>query len=275
MSALPNPYLPINGIIRGLHMENADTATFRLELPPSVPGQDWIPGQFNMLYIFGKGDVPISISRVNSPREVVHTIRAVGKVSRALCSLEEGQQIGFRGPFGKGWPVDVAVGKDLVIVAGGIGLAPLRPVVDHVRANRGLYKNVFLIYGARSPKDMIFKGELDVWRGPLAVQVTVDSAEPGWKQYVGLVTPLVQRVEFDPANTVAMLCGPEIMMDFCIRTLLARGLPPGDIYLSMERSMKCAIGLCGHCQYGGDFVCKDGPVFSYDRISDRLKVKEY
>jgi NAD(P)H-flavin reductase len=256
-------------------MENADTASFLLELSDSVAGQACLPGQFNMLYVFGKGEIPISVSRIQSERAVIHTIRAVGKVSRALCSLQEGEQIGFRGPFGKGWPVELADGKDLVIVAGGIGLAPLRPVLDHVRAHRGRFKKVSLIYGARSPKDMIFKDELTQWQDSIKVQITVDSAEPGWKQYVGLVTPLAQRVEIDTANTIAMLCGPEIMMDACTQVFLGRGVRPTDIYLSMERNMKCAIGHCGHCQFGGDFICKDGPVFSYDRIADRLKVKEY
>ena len=275
MSSFASPYLPNNCRISGMQMENDDTASFLLELPAAIAQRQWVPGQFNMLYVFGKGEVPISVSRIHSDRAVIHTVRAVGKISRALCSMPDGTQIGFRGPFGKGWPLEAAVGKDLIVVAGGIGLAPLRPVLDYVRAHRSLFKRVSLIYGARRPKDMIFKDELSLWQDSLQVQVTVDYAEPGWKQYVGLVTPLVQRVDIDPANTVAMLCGPEIMMDFCVRTLIERGVSGDGIYLSMERNMKCAIGHCGHCQFGGDFICKDGPVFSYDRIADRLKVKEY
>ncbi|MFN4217858.1 MAG: FAD/NAD(P)-binding protein [Candidatus Bipolaricaulia bacterium] len=228
------------------------------------------PGQFNMLYLFGMGEVPISISGDPAhPDIVVHTVRAVGTVTKALCRLKRGEVVGVRGPFGSSWPMTEAVGNDLVIVAGGVGLAPLRPAIYHILGHRGEYGRVVLLYGARTPKDMLYTRELAEWRGrfDMQVEVTVDAAKPEeWRGNVGVVTMLIPKASFDPFHTTALVCGPEIMMRFTIVELQKCGLRDDQIYISMERNMKCAIGLCGHCQYGPNFICKDGPVFRFDRV---------
>jgi NAD(P)H-flavin reductase len=207
---------------------------------------------------------------------MIHTIRDVGPVSHALTRLEPGAAIGVRGPFGVGWPLAAAEGRDLVIVAGGLGLAPLRPAIYRVLAERRRYGAVSLLYGARRPEDILFGRELSVWRARLDidVDVTVDHALSGWRGHVGVVTNLLSRATFDPASAIAMLCGPEIMMRNIAATLVAQGLDAERIYLSMERNMKCAVGHCGHCQLGPAFICRDGPVFSYARMKPLLAVKE-
>jgi NAD(P)H-flavin reductase len=231
------------------------------------------PGQFNMLYAFGIGEAAISISGDPAePQRLVHTIRAVGKVSAALTALKPGDTIGLRGPFGRGWPAEEALGSDVVVVAGGLGLAPLRPAIYRILAERARFGRFMLLYGTRSPADVLFPRELERWRGRLDVDlgVTVDHAGGDWRGNVGVVTTLIPRRTFDPTQTIAFVCGPEIMMRFAITALVKIGLPHQSIYLSMERNMKCAVGFCGHCQFGGSFMCKDGPVYSYDRISNLL-----
>jgi NAD(P)H-flavin reductase len=180
--------------------------------------------------------------------------------------------LGLRGPFGSSWPVELAEGKDVVVVAGGIGLAPLRSVIYHVMARRERYGLVALLYGARTPADMLYRRELERWRShfDLEVFVTVDRATGTWRGSVGVVTKLIQLVSFDPQNTLAFVCGPEIMMRFTAAELQKRGVAPDHLYVSMERNMKCAVGLCGHCQFGPRFVCKDGPVFAYSDVRDWL-----
>ncbi len=259
----PHPYR-----IQRVRKETADTFTFDLTpVDGAIP--PFMPGQFNMLYLFGVGEVPISIS--GSPTQTtvtVHTIRTVGVVTHAMRQLRRGDIIGLRGPFGSAWPVDEANGNDVVVVAGGIGLAPLRPVLYHVLVNRKQYGRVLLLYGARTPDDLLYTRELEQWRGrfDLDVQVTVDSAAHSWHGHVGVVTRFIARATFDPANTLAMMCGPEVMMRFSVAELQRRGVTAENIFVSTERNMKCAIGFCGHCQFGPTFVCKDGPVFRYDRI---------
>ncbi len=237
----------------------------------------FLPGQFNMLYLFGIGEVPISISG-DPVREdlLVHTVRKVGTVTEAIGRLKQGESIGVRGPFGTPWPLEESKGDDLLLIAGGVGLAPLRPVIYEVLARRGEYGRFLLLYGARTPADILYKRELQRWRGrfDMYVDVTVDSAPSGWRGHVGVVTTLIERARFDPFHTTAMVCGPEVMMRFAVRALKERGLGEERIFLSMERNMKCGIGLCGHCQFGPYFVCKDGPVFRYDRIKDLLWRKE-
>jgi NAD(P)H-flavin reductase len=183
--------------------------------------------------------------------------------------LKPRDTIGIRGPFGSAWPVEEAVGRDCVIVTGGIGLAPLRPVLYHVIAHREKFRRIVLLYGARSPEEILFRHELEGWRSKfdLDVRVTVDRAGSDWRGTVGVVPMLIRRAEFDPGKTTAMVCGPEVMMRFTVRELESRGIEQGNIYVSMERNMKCALGFCGHCQYGPAFVCKDGPVFRFDRIA--------
>jgi NAD(P)H-flavin reductase len=266
----PQPYR-----LSRMRRETRDTFTIALEPMSSDSGVSFAPGQFTMLYVFGVGEVPISISgdptRTGggvAPPILVHTIRAVGTVTRAIRALKRGDFVGVRGPFGSRWPVEEARGNDVIIVAGGIGLAPLRPVVYFLLANRQRYGKIVLLYGTRTPQDLLYRRELERWRGrfDLNVQVTVDSSKGEWSGHVGVVTRLISRIEFEPLSTTVMMCGPEIMMRFSVHELLTRGVGPEHIWLSMERNMQCAIGLCGHCQVGPTFLCKDGPVFRYDRI---------
>jgi NAD(P)H-flavin reductase len=230
-----------------------------------------------MLYRFGAGEVPISISGdPATPRQLVHTIRAVGRVTRPLQALRPGEMLGVRGPFGRGWPVEAARGRDILLIAGGLGLAPLRPLVYHLLNRRGDYGRISLCYGARSPADLLYRRELERWGGrfDLEVSVIVDHATDTWHGDVGVVTRLLHAWRGDPANTRAMLCGPEIMMRFSIRTLNDLGIGDAQVHLSLERNMQCAIGMCGHCQYGPAFVCRDGPVFRLDRIRSLFGVRE-
>jgi NAD(P)H-flavin reductase len=254
--------------------ETADVAT--LELTPAARFA-FAAGQFNMLYAFGLGEVAISIS--GDPADetrIVHTIRAVGAVSTALTRLRRDAVIGVRGPYGSEWPVVEAVGSDVVIVAGGLGLAPLRPALYRVLADRRHYGRVILLYGARGPADILYRRELEAWRRRLDVdiEITLDHAGADWHGNVGVVPALIPHISFDPQHAVAFVCGPEIMMRFTIATLRDRGMAPDQIYLSMERNMKCAVGLCGHCQFGPAFVCRDGPIFRFDRIAPLFPVRE-
>jgi NAD(P)H-flavin reductase len=267
--AASDPMLPRAYRVQRVRREIADT--FTLELEPSDGGDIplFIPGQFNMLYVFGVGEIPISISGDPAWRtRLVHTTRAVGAVSKAMARLSAGDTLGVRGPFGSHWPVREAEGKDLVIVAGGIGLAPLRPAMYQAMAHRAQFGKVALLYGARTPTEMLYRSQLEQWRShfDLEVLVTVDRATASWRGSVGVVTRLLPRAQFDPQNTVALVCGPEIMMRFAVAELVKRGVDHDNIFISMERNMKCAIGLCGHCQYGPYFVCKDGPVFPYRAV---------
>lgn len=245
--------------------------TFTLVLEPLNPGavHTFAPGQFNMLYVFGVGEIPISISGDPAdPHRLVHTTRAVGTVTGAMSRLRPGDVLGVRGPYGTHWPLDQAVGKDVVIVAGGIGLAPLRPAIYQLLARRENFGKVVLLYGARTPEDLLYRRELQKWSAQLDIDVlvTVDRATERWRGHVGVVTTLIPYAPFDAHDAVALVCGPEIMMRYTVATLQKRGMPDEAIYISMERNMKCAVGFCGHCQYGPFFICKDGPVFSYDRV---------
>lgn len=268
-SAGPLLMVPILFHVEQVRRETADTLTLTLKPAEGGTTLRFTPGQFNMLYRFGLGEVPISISGDPSrPDRVVHTLRAVGTVTKGLASLRPGEAVGVRGPFGAGWPMEAARGKDVVVVAGGIGLAPLRPAIYHLLARRQDYGRVVLLYGARTPGDLLYRRELERWRGRFDVDVlvTVDRGDAGWRGHVGVATTLFTRAFFDADDCVAMVCGPEVMMRFTVAELKARGIPDDRIYLSMERNMKCALGFCGHCQFGPVFVCKDGPVFRYDRI---------
>ena len=256
--------------------ETHDTFTF--ELKPLDGGECiFKPGQFNMVYLFGVGEIPVSISSdASKTSSLIHTIRAVGTVTKAMRKLRKGDVLGIRGPYGTDWPVLRASGHDVVIVAGGIGLAPLRPVIYHVLTNREKYGKITLLYGSRTPQDILFMKELEKWRARLdtEVAVTVDRASGAWRGNVGVVTTLISKAHFDPARTVAMICGPEIMMRYTAQEFLRRGVNKEKIYMSMERNMKCAVGFCGHCQWGPTFICKDGPVFRYDAIQDLLIRRE-
>jgi NAD(P)H-flavin reductase len=268
-----DPMVPSPFRVQRVRQETHDT--FTLELQPVLGGDGFSfqAGQFNMLYVFGVGEVPISISGdPTKSKMLVHTTRAVGTVTKAMRRLKRGNILGVRGPFGSHWPVEVAAGSDVVIVAGGIGLAPLRPAMYQLLSRRDQYGKVVLLYGARTPEEILFPRELERWRAQfdLEVHVTVDRAMGGWRGNVGVVTTLIQKAPFNARNTTAMVCGPEVMMRFTVMELLKRGVKTDNIHISMERNMKCAIGFCGHCQFGPVFVCKDGPVFVYGRIKDLL-----
>ncbi|MGA3361195.1 MAG: FAD/NAD(P)-binding protein [Solirubrobacteraceae bacterium] len=255
--------------------ETADTWTLTLE-PCSGDGIAPEPGQFTMLYAFGVGEIPISVSGADGGM-LVHTVRAVGAVSAAICAARPGAVLGVRGPFGTGWPVREAEGHDVVVVAGGVGLAPLRTAVRALERSRADFgPEVTLLYGGRTPDDLLFRGELAslARRGKLNVGVTVDVARPGWVGKVGVVPKLIDGAAFDPESVVAMVCGPEIMMRFSVAALRDRGVAPERIYLSMERNMRCAVGHCGHCQLGPTLVCRDGAVYSYDRLAALMGVRE-
>ena len=269
--------IPAVARVAATRREMADTWTLELEPAPGQDAWGYRPGQFNMLYAFGVGEVPISISgSARGGATLLHTVRAVGAVSGALARLKRGDSVGVRGPFGSAWPVEEAAGADVLIAAGGLGLAPVRPALYAVMARRERYGKVIVLYGSRHPEEILYRRELEDLRRRLDVdiQVTVDHATGAWHGNVGVVTTLVRRAAFDPEHTVAMLCGPEVMMRFTVAALRDTGVAPERIYLSMERNMKCGLGHCGHCQFGPDFVCKDGPVLRYDRIRERLAVRE-
>lgn len=254
--------------------ETADSVTMHLRGDANGGFQ---PGQFNMLYAFGVGEIPISISGNPSNMGVMtHTTRMVGTVSNAIGQLRAGGILGLRGPYGRGWPMERARGSDVVIVAGGIGLAPLRPVIYQLLSERDKYGRIVLLYGTRSPADLLFRKELENWRGrfDFDVHISVDHAIGDWRGNVGFVTTFISRVALDPQNTVAMICGPEIMMRFSVMEFLKRGVSAEEIFVSMERNMKCGIGLCGHCQFGPYFICKDGPVFAYPQVKEWLSKGE-
>ena len=276
-STNPDPMVPEIFRVQRLRRETADTFTLDLTRPGGAADFAFAPGQFNMLYAFGLGEVPISISGdPTRPETLIHTVRNVGNVTRAICQVRPGASLGVRGPFGAPWPVAEMAGQDVVIVAGGLGLAPLRPAIYHFLSHRRDYGNFELIYGARTPADLLYRRELERWRGrfDLRVHVSVDTAAADWQGSVGVVTTVIPRARFDPANTTALVCGPQLMMRYTVMELLSRGLAPSQIFVSMERHMKCGLGLCGHCQWGPFFVCKDGPVFRYDTVKDWFERRE-
>ena len=254
--------------------DTADTWTLTLE--PLGDGFAVAPGQFVMVYMFGVGEVPISVSGPpESPGEpVVLTVRAVGAVTAAICNSEPGAILGLRGPFGNSWPVESASGGDMLVVAGGIGLAPLRPVVLHAVAHRSEYGAASVLYGARTPQDLLYTDELRRWRDELAVEVTVDAADTAWLGRVGVVPKLVGQAEFRPDSVRAFVCGPEVMIHFTVEALRERGVPDERIFLSLERDMRCGVGLCGHCQLGPTLICRDGPVYTQAQVAQLLEVRE-
>jgi NAD(P)H-flavin reductase len=259
--------------------DTCDTVTVELA-EPAGPVPAFAPGQFAMLTALGVGEVPISVSGLGDSgggraRRLQHTLRAVGAVTRALCAVRPGGLVGVRGPFGAGWDVTSAAGRDLVIVAGGIGLAPLRPVVLTALADRSRYGRIVLLAGARTPGDLLYADELDQWRRDgVEVAVTVDQADSGWGGQVGLVTALIKPAGLAPGNSVAFICGPDIMMRVTADALAALGIPAGRIRVSLERDMRCGAGWCGHCQLGPLLVCRDGPVVGYDRAAALMRVRE-
>lgn len=275
--ALLDPMVPSPCVVRRVRRDTRDTFTLELSHSDHRPFPPYSPGQFNMLYLFGVGEVPVSISGdAAEPEALAHTIRAVGTVTKAMRALKRGDALGVRGPFGEPWPLGKADGKDVMIVAGGVGLAPLRPALIRIASGRSRFGKVVLLYGARTPEDMLYARELKVWpkRAGIDVFTTVDRATRGWSGNVGVVTRLIPKAPVDPRNAAAFVCGPEVMMRFTVAELQRRGLDPGSIYVSLERNMKCAVGFCGHCQLGPEFICKNGPVFPYNRVKNWISRAE-
>jgi NAD(P)H-flavin reductase len=273
VSRTADPMLPRPFKVIAKRAETHDTITLDFEAADGGAPISFTPGQFTMVYIHGVGEIPLSISgNPNRPEILIHTVRAVGGVTNAIFALEPGDVAGIRGPFGTGWPA--AIGKDLIIVAGGIGLAPVRPVIYQALANRDQHVCLGLAYGARTPNEVLYRDELREWndRSDIRIEVTVDRSDRGWRGSVGVVTPLVQRLRCSSEETVAVICGPEVMMKIVARALEDRGVPQEDIYVSLERNMKCGVGFCGHCQFGSDFICKDGPVVPYMAVAERLGI---
>jgi NAD(P)H-flavin reductase len=266
---VPSPFR-----VAARRQDTADTWTVTLE--PLEAGFAVAPGQFVMVYAFGIGEVPISVSgppgRPGEP--VVLTIRDVGAVTSAICSSEPGAVLGLRGPLGNSWPIEQAVGGDVVVVAGGIGLAPLRPVVLHALSHRDGYQAVWVLYGARTPQDLLYRDELEAWKFEIGVDVTVDAADATWLGRVGVVPQLVAQADFRPEAVRAFVCGPEVMIHFTVEALRARGVPDEQIFLSLERDMRCGVGLCGHCQLGPTLICRDGPVYTQAQVAKLLEVRE-
>jgi NAD(P)H-flavin reductase len=268
----PVPYRVLSRTV-----ETSDTVTLLLEPRGDVVLPRPRPGQFNMLYAPRVGEAAISVSGDGKDgARLLHTVRSAGAITKALTEMGPGRTVGIRGPYGRGWPVDVARGKDLVLVAGGLGLPPLRPVLYELLEHRAEFRRVEVIYGARTPKDLVYYDEIQHWRarGDLRFQVTVDAAGMDWYGDVGIVTQRVPDTRFEPAQTVAFLCGPEVMMKATARALVDRGVPAASIFVSLERNMKCGFGQCGHCQLGPYLLCRDGPVLPYPAVAPLLSMRE-
>lgn len=269
-----DPMIPIPFVISKIKKETKDTFTIELDTPNKF---EFKAGQFNMLYLFGVGEVAISISGDQSKREkLIHTIRNVGSVTNRISNLKKNDVLGVRGPFGSSWQIEKFQNKDILIIAGGLGLAPVRPIIYYILNNRNSFNKVTILYGTKNPNEIIFKNELHKWKSSFDIdlQIIVDNPDSNWKGNTGLITTLIKNLNLVLDNTIAMICGPEIMMKVSAIEVENKGLNPQNIYLSMERNMKCAIGLCGHCQYGSKFICKDGPVFSYLEIKHLLDIWE-
>jgi NAD(P)H-flavin reductase len=272
------PMLPYRAEIVSIQPEAPLVSTYWLRFldPELRESFQFQPGQFNMLTVPGMGEAAISIS--SDPKDhqkVGHTIRFVGNVTNAISRLNVGDVIGVRGPFGTSWPLEQHVGRDIFISAGGIGLPPLRPVLYQIMARRSEFGRVVVIYGARTPADLQFTKEYKSWEDAgIELIVTVDRGDDQWTGLVGVVPLMFYRLRMDPHNSVVYTCGPEIMIRFVIFEALARRIPISSIYVSMERNMRCGLGLCGHCQIGPYFVCKDGPVFSYEQLQPYFNVED-
>ncbi len=259
--------------------ETDGVATYWLQFkdPLMRASYRFLPGQFNMIYVPGYGEAAISISSdPGDPGRIGHTIRFVGNVTHQISRLKVGDTVGIRGPFGAAWPMQAMHGRDIIIASGGIGLAPLRPTIYHILRNRKDFGKVRLIYGARTPNDLLFPAEYEGWQEQdIEVVTTVDRGNETWTGSVGVVPMLFYRFRIDPANSVVLTCGPEIMIRFVVFEGLARRIPPERIFVSLERNMKCGQGSCGHCQLGPYFICKDGPVFRFDQLEAYFNVEDF
>ncbi|MEA3334560.1 MAG: FAD/NAD(P)-binding protein [Chloroflexota bacterium] len=274
-----NPMQDYPAVVTEITEDAVAVATYMLAFQDVDVGQqfNFSAGQFNMILLPGIGEVPISISSdPGTPQSLGHTIRYAGNVTSAIARLQTGDIVGLRGPYGSHWPMDKAIGQDICIVTGGIGLAPLRPAIYEIINKRDDYGQVILLYGARTSADMLYTDEFDTWQNhDIQVHTTIDRAEEGWSGHVGVVPMLFYHLRLDPANTLVLTCGPEIMMRFVIYEALARRIPRENIYVSMERNMKCGVGFCGHCQIGPKFMCKEGPVLSFAQFEPFFGVEDF
>ncbi|WP_415889442.1 FAD/NAD(P)-binding protein [Neptuniibacter sp. SY11_33] len=266
---------PLIATVTEVIFESKTIFTLRLQLADLAEraAYKFEPGQFNMLYLFGVGEVPISI--VSDPKDegvIDHTIRIVGRVTEGLAKLKQGDQIGLRGPFGRGWPLPDAKNKDLLIVTGGLGCAPVVAAINYALKRRDHYRRLSIVQGVKHSNDLIWSERYDRWRQLENVEVflAADESGPAWPFHKGRITELLDQVTVDSSNALAMICGPEGMMHAAAEKLIGLGVEPAQIFLSLERNMQCAVGHCGHCQFGADFICKDGPVFPYPAVCDRL-----
>jgi sulfhydrogenase subunit gamma (sulfur reductase) len=273
-------HCPLEAEIVARHQESPSifSLTLRLTDPAAARAYRFSPGQFNMLYLYGSGEIPISIvSDPDLPERLVHTLRDVGRVSHGFSRLHPGERIGLRGPYGSGWPLEAVRGHDVMLVTGGLGCAPVVSVIDYILRRRKEYGRLFILQGVKHSDDLIWRERYDAWARQEAIQVLLaaDVARESWHGLTGPITVLIEQARFDPRRTIVMMCGPERMMTACTRLLARRGLPDEAIWVSLERNMQCAIGQCGHCQFGARFVCRDGPVFSYAAVRELLAVKGF
>jgi NAD(P)H-flavin reductase len=272
------PWTAHSARIVNIRPEVPGVATYDLVLddPQFASAYRFRPGQFNMLYLPGFGESAISISSDPARHDVLsHTVRVAGNVTQALAKQKVGDHVAVRGPFGSDWPVNACQGHDIVLACGGIGLAPLRPAIYHILNHREDYGRVIVLYGARTPGDLLYTAEFSAWREKkVEVEVSVDVGTPDWKGHIGVVPVLFYRLRLQPERTTVMSCGPEIMMRFVVFEALARKVRPENIHVSLERNMSCGMGLCGHCQMGPYFVCKDGPVFNFRQVEPYFHLED-
>jgi len=272
---MANPYGIYPATIVGKIREAEDINTYRLRFVDEQARRQFRfkAGQFNMVYLFGVGEVAISIvSDPDEPELLDHTIRAVGRITKAIADLRTGDVLGIRGPFGQGWPLEEARGRNMVIVTGGLGCAPVVGAIEYILRRRTQYGSVTILHGVKTPQDLLYRERFDAWRRfpDTEVLLTSDQPDKSWSYHIGVVTELFELVSIDPPKSIVLMCGPEIMMRLGVPILIRRGIPATAIYVSLERHMECGIGLCGHCQMGPYFLCKDGPVMRYDRVAQWL-----
>lgn len=272
--------LPRSAVVRDRILESPTICTLRLafDAAPDPEPYAFTPGQFHMVYLDRVGEAALSI--VSDPLDqhfFDHTVRRVGRVSDGLARLRPGDRVGVRGPFGRGWPLEAARGRDLLLLTGGLGCAPVVSVIRYVLRRRADYGRLVILQGVRHAEDLIWREQYEAWGRAAGTQVLLaaDVASRDWPWVEGPVVDLLDRVSLDPVRTIALLCGPELMMDAAIAVLRGRGLPDAAIWLSLERNMHCGIGRCGHCQIGPHYVCTKGPVFRYDEVADLLGVKGF
>ncbi|NJL16788.1 MAG: Ni/Fe hydrogenase subunit gamma [Nitrospira sp.] len=275
VESMVNPYVIHPATIVEKIREAEDITTYRLQLVDKEARRRFRfkAGQFNMVYLFGVGEVAISIvSDPDEPELLDHTIRAVGRTTKAIAALQPGDALGIRGPFGEGWPLEEVKGRNVVIVTGGLGCAPVVGAIEYIFRRREEYGSVKILHGVKTPHDLLYRERFDAWRRHSDTEVLLTSDQPDktWRYHVGVVTELFEQVSIDPAKSTVLMCGPEIMMRLGVPILMKRGIPATAIYVSLERHMECGIGLCGHCQMGPYFLCKDGPVMRYDRVAQWL-----